>query len=87
MIRVNIPSHLDSYTGGERDLGAEGKTLAEILSHLDERFPGIRFRIIDEQDQLRAHIKLFINQDMATTLEDVVGEEDVVTVTAALSGG
>ena len=36
-------------------------TLAELLADLDRRYPGIRFRMIDEQDAVRRHIKIFVN--------------------------
>ena len=59
----------------------------EVIEGIDRRHPGFRFRIVDEQDRLRPHIKLFIGQEMAETLDDPVTDTDVVTVTAALSGG
>lgn len=83
---VAIPSHLESYTGGAREVRAQGSTLSEVISDLDRQYPGLRFRIIDEQDRLRPHIKLFIGQDMAASLDELVKGE-LVTITAALSGG
>jgi sulfur-carrier protein len=86
-MRVSIPSHLDRYTGGARELDAAGSTLDEVIHDLDRRFPGLRFRIIDEQDRIRPHIKLFIGDEMAYGLDDRVQASDLVIVTAALSGG
>jgi molybdopterin synthase sulfur carrier subunit len=83
---VYIPSPLRSYTGESR-VEACGATLAELLGELDRRFPGLRFRIIDEQDGIRPHIKIFVNQEQARSLDAPVQERDEVHILAALSGG
>jgi molybdopterin converting factor small subunit len=85
-VRVAIPSHLAQYTG-EREVEAHGATLAEVIADLDRRYPGLRFRIIDEQDRVRPHIKLFIGREMENALETRVAPDSVVTIAAALSGG
>ncbi len=86
-MRVRIPSPLGSYTQGAREVDGQGATLAAVVADLDARFPGLRFRIIDEQDRIRPHIRFFINRDMVPALDAAVAEDDVVTITAALSGG
>ena len=86
-MKVNVPSALRSYTGQVDEVEASGKTLADALRDLDNRYPGIRFRIIDEQDRIRPHIKIFINYDQATELSTTLREEDEVSILLALSGG
>jgi len=66
---------------------AGGSTLAELVGQLDSRYPGLRFRIIDEQDSIRQHIKIFVNQDLAANLATPVTERDEVHIVCALSGG
>lgn len=83
---VLVPSHLRSYTRGEGEIESRGATLADVMADLDARFPGLRFRVIDEQDRIRPHIKLFVGGEMADTLAEPVGEREVQIV-AALSGG
>ncbi len=87
MIRVQIPSPLYSYTGGLKQIEAEGESLAALLLGLDRRYPGLRHRVIDEQDRIRRHIRFFINGDMATDLERRLQGGDDVIIVAALSGG
>jgi sulfur-carrier protein len=84
---VRLASPLRSYTAGAATLAAHGSNLAEVLSFLDERFPGIRFRMIDEQDRIRPHMRLFVNSSEACTLSAKVTEGDTVHVICALSGG
>ena len=60
---VRIPGLLRSYTQGVEtvEVAATRRRLAKRLSALDARFPGLRFRIVDEQAAIRPHIKLFVD--------------------------
>lgn len=87
MIRVLVPSPLFSYTGGQRQVEAEAESLAGLLQSLDARYPGIRHRIVNEQDCIRKHIRFFVNGEMAERLDRALGCEDEVMIVAALSGG
>ncbi|MGH8801004.1 MAG: hypothetical protein ACREX6_01745, partial [Casimicrobiaceae bacterium] len=67
VVRVRIPSALRSYTGADEVAVAIPvlapelpPTVGGVLAALDGAYPGIRFRIVDEQRQLRPHIKLFV---------------------------
>ena len=87
MIRVLVPSPLFSYTGGQKVVEAEGESLAGLLRVLDARYPGMRHRIVDEQDCIRKHIRFFVNGEMAERLDRTVSTGDEVMIVAALSGG
>ena len=86
-MKVLLPSPLAAYTANRREVEAEGATLAELLADLDRRYPGIRFRMIDEQDAIRPHIKIFVNRQQAPALAAALRPADEVLVVAALSGG
>ena len=86
-MKVYIPSALRSYTGQKDEVEADGATLDEVLSELDRRYPGFRFRIIDEQNAIRPHIKIFVNYDQARDLGVLLRSEDEVSILLALSGG
>ena len=85
-MRVMIPTQLRSYTRAS-EVEAQGSTLAELLRDLDRRYPGIRFRMIDEQDAIRQHIKIFVNRETASSLDHPLRENDEVRIIGALSGG
>ena len=85
-MRVRIPTPLQSYTG-RSEVEAAGESLAAVLEGLDRRYPGIRFRIIDEQDTIRRHIRVFINGDQARELEARLRPSDEILIVQALSGG
>lgn len=86
-MKVLLPSPLAGYTAGRREVEADGGTLAELLGDLNRRYPGIRFRIIDEQDAVRPHIRIFVNRELAASLDATLAPADEVLVVAALSGG
>jgi len=85
-MRVLIPSPLRSYTK-EREVEAAGSTLAELLADLDRQYPGIRFRMIDEQDQMRAHMRFFVNGAQVFDMAHALRVSDAVQIVQALSGG
>jgi sulfur-carrier protein len=86
-VKVYVPTALRSYTGHVDEVEASGATLAELLRDLDKRYPGLRFRIVDEQDSIRPHIKIFVNYDQAHDLTGRLHAEDEVSILLALSGG
>jgi len=86
-MKVLIPTPLRSYTADRHQVEASGSTLAEVLADLDRRYPGIRFRIIDEQDAIRRHIRIWVNQDQVGTLGVPLRASDEVLIMQALSGG
>ena len=86
-MKVFIPTPLRSYTGGRSDVEAAGTTLAEVMADLDRRYPGIRFRMVDEQDAIRRHIRVWVNKDEARMLDVPVKDTDEVIIFQALSGG
>lgn len=86
-MKVRIPTPLRSYTGQRSVVDADGTTVDEMLRDLDRQFPGLRFRMVDEQDQLRKHMKVFVNDDATRDLMAPVAPADEVTIMQALSGG
>jgi molybdopterin synthase sulfur carrier subunit len=87
MIRVLIPSQLLAYSGGATSVEASGGVVGEVLDDLDRRFPGVKFRIIDEQDRIRPHMRLFVGQEAARDLAAPLNDGDELLIFGALSGG
>ena len=94
VVRVRIPSPLRSYTGGA-EVGVAVPVLAPelpptvggVLASLDLNYPGIRFRIVDEQGKLRPHVKLFVGSDATRDLRAPIPAGSTLMIVAALSGG
>jgi len=86
-LKVFIPTPVRSYCGERHEVEASGATLAEALADLDRRYPGIRFRMIDEQDGIRRHMRIFVNGREVRALDVPLGTSDEVMILQALSGG
>ncbi|MGB5104895.1 MAG: MoaD/ThiS family protein [Steroidobacteraceae bacterium] len=84
---VKVASPLRSYTNGRARVTADGTTVRELLAHLERRYPGMRFRMIDEQDRIRPHMRLFVNTTAVDGLDATVREGDTLHLICALSGG
>ena len=85
-MKVMIPGPLLSYTD-KREVEASGATLAELLADLDRQYPGLRFRLIDEQDRMRAHMRFFVNGEQVFDMAKPLLASDAVFIVQALSGG
>ncbi|MDQ6923507.1 MAG: MoaD/ThiS family protein [Pseudomonadota bacterium] len=86
-MRVLIPGPLRDYTANAAAVSADGSTLGSLLADLDRRFPGLRFRIIDEQGRIRRHIKFFVDGVQASDLNPTLDRATEVMIVCALSGG
>lgn len=86
-MRVLLPTPLRSYSGGRAEVEGVGRSVAELLADLNVQFPGIRFRMIDEQDRIRQHIRFFVNREQVHDLSQSVVDSDEVQIICALSGG
>lgn len=86
-MKVIIPSPLLSYTNQQKEVEAVGGTVNELLEDLNRSFPGIRFRMIDEQDAIRPHMKIFVNGEQVFGLDALLKPADEVHILQALSGG
>jgi molybdopterin converting factor small subunit len=87
MVLVHVPSPMYSYTQNRAEIEADGATLEAILQDLDRRYPGFRFRIVDEQGRIRPTILFYVNGQVTRTLAQSIGAGDDVHIIAALSGG
>ena len=85
-MKVLIPGALRSYTR-QSQVEAVGCTLGELFENLDRRYPGLRFRVVDEQNLLRPNMRIFVNGIGVRELRHALQPDDFVAVVLALSGG
>ncbi|HEY5071383.1 MAG TPA: MoaD/ThiS family protein [Caulobacteraceae bacterium] len=87
MIQVLLPTQLQSYSAGVSRVQASGATVDLVLRDLDQRFAGLRFRVVDEQDRIRRHMRIFVGGEAANDIQRPVADGDEVLIFGALSGG
>ena len=85
-MNVLVPTALRSYTGAAQ-VEASGATLLALFADLDRRYPGLRFRVVDEQQRLRPNMRIFVNGHGVRDLERALQPDDFVAIVLALSGG
>lgn len=85
-MKVLIPGALRSYTRTS-PVEAGGDTLHDLFDDLDRRFPGLRFRVVDEQNRLRPNMRIFVNGLGVRNLQHPLQADDFVAIVLALSGG
>jgi sulfur-carrier protein len=85
-MKVQVPAALRSYTR-ELQIEAVGDSLDELFTDLDRRYPGLRFRVVDEQNRLRPNMRIFVNGLGVRDLEHTLQTDDFVAIVLALSGG
>ncbi|PWU17413.1 MAG: molybdopterin synthase sulfur carrier subunit [Candidatus Rokuibacteriota bacterium] len=87
MADLYLPSTLlPLFPGLPRHLGLEAATVDEAITHLDERWPGLRDRLCEAGPALRPHINVYVDRERAE-LGTALGERSRVDVIAAISGG
>ena len=89
-MQVRIPGLLRSYTNGAETVTLElsgEASLADVLGDLDDRFPGFKFRIVDEKGAMRPHIRFFLDGVQARDLATPAGRSAELMIVGALSGG
>jgi len=91
-IRFRVPSYLRTYADGRSEvaINAAGRTVHEALTALWKVHPGLRDRVVTEQNEVRQHLNIFVGADnirdcngLATEVTD--GCE--ITILPSVSGG
>ena len=85
-MKVLVPTALRSYTGASH-VQAEGATLLALFDDLDRQYPGLRFRVVDEQQQLRPNMRIFVDGLGVRDLGHALRGDEYVAIVLALSGG
>lgn len=86
-VTVLVPQQLRSYTAGVATISGKGTSIDTVMNDVDRQYPGIRFRVIDEQGKIRAHMRVFVNGVRARKIQERVSAGAEVHIFGALSGG
>jgi sulfur-carrier protein len=86
-MKVWFSTHLRSYTGGAETEVEAPPTVGALVDELNRRYPGLGFRIVDEQERIRQHIAVFVNAEQARDLSVALSPSDSVRIIGAISGG
>ncbi len=89
-IIVNVTSVIQKAVDGQRKIEGEGRTIDELIAHVEERYPGFRSQIADESGELHRFVNIYLNDEDIRYLdgkETVIKDGDEVSILPALAGG
>lgn len=86
---VRIPTPLRSLTGGNDEVAADGRTVAELIEDLEKKHPGLRERLLDDKG-VRRFVNIYIGEEDIRFLDGLKTElksGDTVSIVPAIAGG
>ncbi len=89
-VMVRVPAPLRRLTNGQDKVSADGDSVNEVVSHLEDQYPGIKARICDEQGELRNFVNLYVNGEDVRFLDGLstsTASGDEISVVPAVAGG
>ena len=91
-VTFRIPSYLATFADGASSVALPGPhaTMREALQALWIACPALRDRIVDEQDEVRQHINIFVGNEcirFTGGLTTPVPDESEILIVPAVSGG
>ena len=87
MAVVFIPSLMQELSNGKERVVVEGNTVRQVIENLEERYPGFRERLID-QNRVKPNIAVAIDGEITPLgLIGKVSEASEVHFLPAISGG
>lgn len=89
-VRVRIPTPLRRFTANAEEVAVNGSTIAAVVEDLEQKFPGMKERLCDEQGRVRRFVNLYVNGDdirFLNSLETPVQEGDEIAIVPAIAGG
>jgi sulfur-carrier protein len=70
-----------------RRLELAASTLGELVTRLDERWPGMRDRLCEPGPRIREHINVFVDGQRQRDLDMPLAAASVVHIIPAVAGG
>ena len=89
-ITVRIPTPLQKFTKNQSEVEAEGKTIIEVIDHLEQNFPGVRDSLCDAKGGVRKFINLYLNDEDIRFMDGEktsVNDGDELSIIPAIAGG
>ncbi len=90
MATVFVPTPLRRLTNGQSKIQASAGNVAELLDVLEQDYPGMRARLVDETGEVKRFINLFVNGEDFRTLQGAdtpIQPGDEVSIIPAMAGG
>ena len=89
IIKINIPSYIQSFTNNMELVEVNGSTVGECLNHLVKQFPGIKEQLFSKDSNLFENIIISINGESAypDQLTKPIKDGDELNIVVIIGGG
>ena len=88
--KVRIPTPLRKLTNNEELVEINAATIGGAITELQNRYPGIKERLIDETGAVRRFVNVYVNEEdirFLQNLETPLKAGDEVSIIPAIAGG
>ena len=88
--RVRVPTPLRKFTQGSDEVDASGETIYGLFNNLEENYPGIKERILDDAGKVRRFVNVYVNGDdirFLKNMDTAVKDGDNISIVPAIAGG
>ena len=89
-VMVRIPGPLRKITNGADKVEMEGESLSALIGALEDEYPGMKERLLDDNGELRYFVNLYLNNEDVRFLEGLntaVKSGDEISIVPAVAGG
>ena len=90
MATVKIPPVLRPAVGGEKEVGADGSNVGEVLRGLVSAHPATESQLFSGEGELNRYVNVYLNDEDVRVLDGLatkVGEGDTLVILPAMAGG
>jgi len=90
MPSVLIPTPLRKLTNDLDSVSVAGANVGELIDNLEQAYPGIKERLLDEAGNVRRFVLVYVNGEDIRDLQDkatAVKDSDEVSIVPAIAGG
>ena len=88
--KVRIPTPLRKLTNEEEVVEVSAATIGAAITELQNRYPGIKDRLVDEKGEVRRFVNVYVNEEDIRFLQNQdtpLKDGDEVSIIPAIAGG
>ncbi|MFQ5455288.1 MAG: MoaD/ThiS family protein [Nitrospirota bacterium] len=89
-ITVRIPTPLRKLTDGKGELEAAGTNISEIIEDIENKYPGLKERLYDQNGNIRRFVNLYVNEEDIRFIDGkntFIKDGDEISIVPAIAGG
>lgn len=89
-VKVLIPTALQKFTNDQATLECNANTVGDLLDSLEQKCPGIKARLCDDEGKPRRFLNFYVNSEDIRFLEGTnttLQDGDEVSIVPAVAGG